>query len=75
MEGIKTSSEGDIVREGTTGNNKLDHWYGNYFFASGVQEVSIQPVADVAFFLLTRSLASKDLPLSIASCIIKNCRN
>jgi hypothetical protein len=40
MEGIKTSAEGDIVKKEQPGANKLDHWYGNYFFACGVQEVS-----------------------------------
>jgi hypothetical protein len=40
FEGIKAREEDQIVKKEETGFNRLDYWYGNYFFAYGVQEVT-----------------------------------
>lgn len=40
FEGIKVNSRDEIVKREQNTTNRLDYWYGDYFFAYGTQEVA-----------------------------------
>jgi hypothetical protein len=39
-ESIKTKIENDIIKKEIADATKLDYWYGNYFYAYGIQEIN-----------------------------------
>lgn len=54
MEGIKVNEKDEIVKRDQPGSSRLDYWYGDYFYAYGVQEISNPSSGKRRVFFITK---------------------